>query len=419
MNVKLTDAETRLLQGERGPGARSAMRIVEEMAEICEADDLLEITQAHIDGCGLLSDAGIEFAEKLAGEGAKVAVPTTLNMGPLDLQQWQSFGVDAEFARRATRQGMAYEKMGCAPTWTCAPYQGYLTPRFGQQIAWGESNAVAYANSVIGARTNRYADYMDICAAIVGRVPFTGLHRTENRRGEVVFKLPPLRPKASFYPVLGHFVGSRAGDRIPVVDGLSARPDDDMLKALCAAVASAGSVALFHIVGVTPEAPTLESALQSRPPSEVVEVSREDLFDAYRDLSSADAGEDLDCVILGCPHYSYREFRTLAELIERHGKRCSPDVAFIVATGQQSYSLIQRQPELLQTISDFGAKITLDTCAFHCPIVRKGTQTVMTDSGKCAYYAPGELGVRLAFGTMEDCVVSAGLGKITVGEIGW
>ena len=419
VTVRLTEHEERLLRGEAGRGAQTSMRIVVEMAEICEAAALLEVSQAHIDGCGLLSDAGVEFAEKLVSEGARVAVPTTLNMGPLDLQQWRSFGVDAHFARKAIRQGAAYEKMGCVPTWTCAPYQGYLTPRFGAQIAWGESNAVAYANSVLGARTNRYADYMDICAAIVGRVPASGLHLAQNRRGQVVLNLPEVNPVPEFYPVLGHFVGGRAGDRVPVVAGLRAAPNDDELKAFCAAVASAGSVALFHIVGVTPEAPTLEAALQGAEPEEVVDVTRDDLLLSFRDLSSAEAGTPLDCVIVGCPHYSYHEFRALATLIERHAGVCSPNVAFIVATGQQSYSLVQRQPELLKTLTGFGARITLDTCAFHSPIVRKGTRTVMTDSGKCAYYAPGELGVQLAFGTMAECVASAILGKVVREEPKW
>ena len=413
MALTLNDQDKRLLDGHLGPGTQLAMRIVVEMAEICEAQCLLPITQAHIDGCGLLSDAGIDFVERLSNGGAKVSVPTTLNMGPLDLQYWANFGVDEDFARRATRQGMAYEAMGCAPTWTCAPYQGYLTPRFGQQIAWGESNAVAYANSVLGARTNRYADYMDICAAIVGKVPSVGLHLDQNRRGQVVFRLPKLTPDRSFYPVLGHYVGSRGGDRIPVIEGLEANPDSDDLKAMSAAIASAGSVALFHIVGITPEANTLNEALHGQPYEEAIEVSLSDLLESYRDLSSTETGEVLDCVIVGCPHYSYHEFAELADSIERSGSRCSPNVAFIIATGQQSYSLLLRQPELLSTISDFGAKITLDTCVFHCPIIAKGTRTIMTDSGKCAYYAPGELGVRMSFGTIAECVESAVKGKIT------
>jgi len=176
MSVKLSRQDNEFLDGRRGKAGRMAMRIVVRMAEVADAPELMDISQAHIDGCGLLSDAGLEFAETLAAGGGRVSVPTTLNMGPLDLQNWEHFGVNKEFAAKAVRQGKAYTDMGCIPTWSCAPYQGYLTPRFGQQIAWGESNAICYANSVLGARTNRYGDFMDICAAITGRAPKCGLH---------------------------------------------------------------------------------------------------------------------------------------------------------------------------------------------------------------------------------------------------
>ncbi|MFW6162502.1 MAG: aconitase X, partial [Planctomycetota bacterium] len=189
MPLILTDLDQRLLDGARGEGAALALRIVVRMAEALEAGALMDVSQAHIDACGLLSDSGLEFAERLAGSGAEVAVPTTLNMGPLDLQGWREQGIDAAWAAKAIRQAEAYETMGCIPTWTCAPYQGYLCPRFGQQIAWGESNAVVYANSVLGARTNRYGDFLDLCAAVTGRVPRCGLHLDEHRRGQFLVRL--------------------------------------------------------------------------------------------------------------------------------------------------------------------------------------------------------------------------------------
>jgi len=189
MPVQLSKRDEEFLNGQHGEAARMAMRIVTRMAEVLDAAELMDVTQAHIDGCGLLSETGLEFAETLAAKGGQVCVPTTLNMGPLDLQNWRQFGIDEDFADKAIRQAKAYTDMGCIPTWTCAPYQSYLTPRFGQQIAWGESNAICYANSVLGARTNRYADYMDICAAITGRVPKCGLHLKENRKGQILLRL--------------------------------------------------------------------------------------------------------------------------------------------------------------------------------------------------------------------------------------
>lgn len=405
-----------MLGGEQGEAARLAMAIIVRMAEVCEAAELMDVSQAHIDGCGLLSEASLEFAETLAQAGGKVRIPTTLNMGPLDLQGWREFGVAEDFAAKAIRQANAYTDMGCIPTWTCAPYQGYLTPRFGQQIAWGESNAIAYANSVLGARTERYGDYMDICAAITGRVPKQGLHLKENRRGQLLLRLVGFEPERLrddvFYPVLGHLIGPLAGDKIPVIEGLPADVTDDQLKAFCAAVASSGAVALFHAVGVTPEASTLDEAFHGGAPERTIEIRPQDWQAARDDLSTAHEGAKLDLVVLGCPHFSFAEFRQLAEAIEaQNGKACHPDVECIVITSQQALALVQRS-DVLGVLADFGARVTLDTCVFHTPMVSAETKVLMTNSGKCAYYAPGELGVQVAFGSLAECVRSAVAGRV-------
>ena len=394
------------------------MRIVVRMADVYEAAELMNISQAHIDGCGLLSESGLEFAETLAAKGAIVSVPTTLNMGPLDLQNWQQFGIDEDFAGKAIRQAKAYTDMGCIPTWTCAPYQSYLTPRFGQQIAWGESNAICYANSVLGARTNRYGDYMDICAAITGRVPKCGLHLAENRKGQLLLRLRDIDTAVmqsnEFYATLGHLIGSLAGDKIPVIEGLDAGASSDQLKALCAAAASSGAVALFHAIGVTPEANTFDQAFQDGKPERVIDIGLAELRNARSELSTAKEGAKLDLVVLGCPHFSYNEFRELSDLIEaktEKGKRLHPDVRFVVISSQTSYALLQRG-DFLDRLTTFGIEITLDTCVFHTPMVAEDTKVIMTNSGKCAYYAPGELIVRVAFGSMADCVESSVNGKV-------
>ena len=416
MSVRLTEEDRQMLDGHRGEAAKMAMSIIVRMAEVYGAQQLMDVTQAHIDACGLLSDAGLEFAETLATHGGKVAVPTTLNMGPLDLQNWQRFGVPEAFAAKAIRQAKAYTDMGCIPTWTCAPYQGYLTPRFGQQIAWGESNAIAYANSVLGARTERYGDFMDICAAITGRVPKHGLHLAENRRGQILLQLKDFEPELLrddvFYPVFGHLLGPLAGEKIPVIEGLNADATDDQLKALCAAAASSGAVALFHAIGLTPEAATREDAFQGAEPERIIDVRRADWDAALADLSTAEEGAKLDLVVLGCPHFSFAEFRRLAECIRAEGGRARhPDVGFLVITSQQAHSLLLRS-DLLDELTAFGVEITLDTCVFHTPMVRPDTKVVMTNSGKCAYYAPGELGVQVAFGSLADCVRSATEGRV-------
>ena len=276
MPTTLTAKDRQMLAGKHGEAARLAMAILVRMAEVYGAAEMMDVSQVHIDGCGLLSQASLEFAETLAAHGGKVSVPTTLNMGPLDLQNWRKFGVPEEFAAKAVRQAKAYTDMGCIPTWTCAPYQGYLTPRFGQQIAWAESNAIVYANSVLGARTDWYGDYIDISAAITGRVPKHGLHLKPNRRGQVLVRLVDVAPAVlqedSFYPIFGHLLGSLVQDEIPVIEGLPAGATDDQLKALGAAAASSGAVALFHAIGVTPEANTTEEAFQGDTPQRVVNV---------------------------------------------------------------------------------------------------------------------------------------------------
>ncbi len=413
MSLKLSKKDKEMLEGQQGRATQLAMRILVRMAEVSDAAEMMNVSQAHIDGCGLLTDASLEFAETLAANGGEVSIPTTLNMGPLDLQNWRQFGVEEEFAAKALRQAKAYTDMGCIPTWTCAPYQSYLTPRFGQQIAWGESNAICYANSVLGARTNRYGDYIDICAAITGRVPQCGLHLKQNRKGQILLRLTDIAPVVTsdnaFYAVLGHLTGSLAQDRIPIIEGLPADASGDQLKALCAAAASSGAVALFHAIGVTPEANTLEEACQGDRPQQVIEVGLSDLLESRSDLSTAREGDKLDLVLLGCPHFSFDEFRQLARLIRaetERGNSLDSDVRFVVTTSQTSYALLQRS-NFLDVLTDFGVEITLDTCVFHTPMVSPETKVIMTNSGKCAYYAPGELGVQVGFGGMAECVDSA------------
>ena len=413
MSVKLSTRDKQLLDGQHSKAAQMAMRILVRMAEVQGAPEMMDVSQAHIDGCGLLSETGLEFAETLAAKGAKVCIPTTLNMGPLDLQNWRQFGVDEDFAAKAIRQAKAYTDMGCIPTWTCAPYQSYLTPRFGQQIAWGESNAICYANSVLGARTNRYGDFIDICAAITARVPKCGLHLKQNRKGQILLRLvdidPDIMHSNAFYAVLGHLIGSLAEDKVPVIEGLPIDVSSDQFKALCAAAASSGAVALFHAIGVTPEANTLEEAFKGEKPERIIDIHLSDLQKSRADLSTARERDELDLVVLGCPHFSFDEFRELAGLIQdqtEKGKTLHPNVKVVVISCQTSYALLQRS-EFLDVLSDFGVEVTLDTCIFHTPMVSPDTKVIMTNSGKCAYYAPGQLSVQVAFGSMVECVDSA------------
>jgi predicted aconitase len=411
MTLALSEADYACLSGDLGCATQMAMSILVRMAEVYRARALLDIEQAHIDSTVYVGDAGLEFAERLAGLGARVVVPTTLNVAGIDEEHWAEWAVPPHWAAQAGRQMAAYRSMGAVPTWTCAPYQTELRPRFGQQIAWGESNAIAFANSVIGARTERYPDLLDICCAITGRAPAVGLHLTGNRAGQVLLRLEgvprELQESDTFYTVLGYLVGQLAGDRIPVVDGLQVAPTEDQLKALGATAASSGRVALFHIVGVTPEAPTLESAFQGRQPSPAIPVTPGDLRAAWRQLSTGD-GTELDMVVLGSPHFSLAEFAGLAPLLAGH--RRHPGVQFLVTTSRGVRLLAERAGHL-EALRRFGGRLTVDSCILTTPMLPPAIRRIMTNAGKFAYYAPGLLGTQVVFGSTADCVRSAVAGR--------
>ena len=396
-----------------------AMSILVRMAEVYGAAEMMDITQAHIDSAIYIGEAGLEFAERLAGLGAKVTVPTTLNVSGLDEHHWQEWEVPADWAEKAHRQMLAYQEMGCKPTWTCAPYQTEPAPQLGQQIAWGESNAIVFANSVLGARTERYPDFLDICAAITGRVPAVGVHLTENRAGEVLIRLVEvprrLQEDDSFYAVLGHVMGEMAEDRIPVVEGLEVKPTEDQLKALGAAASSSGTVALFHLVGVTPEAPTLEAAFQGRKPKQVIEVTSSRLRATWRTLTTA-GGEKLNMVVLGSPHFSFAEFERLAPLVE--GRHRHPEVEFLV-TSSRAMKALADERGVLQPLERFGGRVTVDTCILATPMLPTSIKTLMTNSAKYAYYAPGMLETQVVFGGLADCVHSAIAGRVVRDESLW
>jgi hypothetical protein len=402
------------------------MRIIVRMAGVYGAGRLLDITAAHIDSTIFLGDATLEYAERLAGLGATVCVPATSNVSGVDEHGWREWPVPPDWAEKARRQMDAYRRMGVTASFTCAPYQTEQRPALGQQVAWGESNAIAFANSVLGARTERYPDLLDICAAITGRVPAVGLHLTENRAGQLLIQLagvpPVLQAEDSFYPVLGHLTGKLAGDRVPVIAGLATKPTEDQLKALCAAAASSGAVALCHIVGLTPEAPTLDAAFHGRAPVETHVVGMPELR-AARDELTVDPsgladpeGAAPDLVLLGSPHFSLAEFRQLAPLLD--GQARHPGVRFLVTTSRAVAALAEHAG-LLAPLRRFGGRLTVDTCPLATPMLPPEIRTIMTNSAKYAYYAPGLLNTHVICGSLADCVSSAVEGRVVRDEAPW
>jgi predicted aconitase len=408
----LSEGDRAVLAGSDGEAARLAMRIVVRMAEVAGAERLIDVTSAHVDGCLYHGQASLDFARRLVDGGGRVRVPTTLNVGSLDLLHPHLFRGDPEIGAWARELMDLYEALGCRPTWTCAPYQlPEQRPALGQHVAWAESNAIVFANSVLGARTDRYGDFIDIAAALTGRAPDAGLHRDENRRGRVLFRIEGL-PDALLdedvlFPVLGHLVGRRTGSQVPVIEGLPARTGEDRLKALGASAASSGSVALFHAVGVTPEAPTLEEALGGGAPELIVPVTAEEIVRARDELTTASDGR-IAAVSVGTPHFSESEFERLVALAS--DIKVHPDVEFYVSTGRGVLEEVRRGG-WVEVLERTGIQFVVDTCTYVTPILR-GSGPVMTNSGKWAYYAPGNLGVDVVFGSLEECVRSAARGEV-------
>ncbi len=414
MPVELENGDRALLDGQGGEGAALAMRLVVKMAEVARAPRLRDVTGAHIDSCLYHGLAGLDFAERLLAGAATVSVPATLNVSSLDLLHPELVRLDDDTRDRAKRLMDAYLRMGCRPTWTCAPYQLPGRPAFGEHVAWAESNAIVFANSVLGARTNRHGDFIDICAAITGRVPDAGLHTDEGRRAPLLLRLrgipETLLDHDLLYPVLGHLLGIRAASDVVAVDGLRPHTSEDRLKAMGAAAASSGAVALFHAIGVTPEAKNGTDVLS--PDAREEEITRADLRAARDELSRVPGGAEIGAVSVGTPHASEAELRRLADLVGAD----RPSVPFYVNTGRAQLAGVG---SVADDLADAGVTLVTDTCTYITPVLHDLTGPVMTDSGKWAWYAPSNLGFEVALGSLEECVRSAAAGRVVRDETIW
>ena len=404
-SIELTEHDRALLAGSYGKAAQVAMQIVLRMAHLQGATQLVDITQAHIDGCIYTGPASLRFAQQLVAWGAKVRVPTTLNSISVDQRRWRELGIDPALGVPASDLGDAYMAMGAQLSFTCAPYLLDSAPKAGEQIVWAESNAVVYANSVLGARTLKYPDYLDICIALTGRAPLIGCHLEDQRKARLQIELPTLgNLDDAFYPLLGYHIGALAGSRIPLVLGLKQQhPDLDDLKAFGAAFATTSAAPLFHIAGVTPEA--LDPAQVLDGPQPVLKVSLEDLLLSWHELNSA-RDPKVDVVSLGNPHFSLSEFAHLARLCQ--GRKRHPDVVLAITCGRAVLEQA-RAAGHLGVIEAFGAVIVSDTCwcMLGEPVIPPAARNLMTNSGKYAHYAPGLVGRKVHFASLAECVDAA------------
>jgi predicted aconitase len=411
MSAALSRPDEELLAGHGGPAAAFAMRLLARFARAVGASGFLACSRAHVDGCLYHGAVSLDFVERLVALDGHVAVPTTLNVGSIDLIHPEHFVGSDEIRRAGTRLMRAHEALGCVPTFTCAPYQTMFRPAFGEQVAWAESNAIVFANSVLGARTNRYGDFIDLCCALTGLVPDFGLHRTENRRATILIDITAVPDEWSDAGLAcvaaGHAAGRECGALIPAIRGLPEASGEDDLKALGAVAASAGAVAMFHAVGLTPEAPTLDDAFQGRPPERIVTLGPDDLRHIVRDLSTVPDGAPLSAVALGTPHFSLAEFGRLMPLLAD----TAGAVPIYVNTGRGVLADLEALG-WTSRLEAAGVVLVVDTCTYVTSIIRDLSGAVMTNSGKWAYYAPGNIGVEVAFGSLADCVASAGIGRV-------
>lgn len=413
-SIALTEQEQRWLSGADGAAHELAMRLMVTAAEVSGATEFVAIDFAHLNASFYSGQVSVDFAEFLLAHDATFAVPTHTNASLIDcstpdLRPADEFPVEVA---GATRLMEIYEQLGATSMWTCAPYlQPETRPALGAQIAGSESNAVSFYNSALGARTNKYGDFLDVCAAITGRVPLVGLHTDEGRHATHRFDLSSLSDAALADPtlphVLGIIIGEQAGTSVPVIDGLPEASEDD-LKAIAAAGGTSGAVEMFHVVGVTPEAPTLDAATGGQRLISHTDVTSASIADARRRLSTARSGP-LRAICLGAPHFTITEFADLRTALA--GRPIDPDVTMLVTTSRavgNELTLRGWNSELEQA----GVEIALDTCSYYTPRPRGVEGLVMTNSAKWAYYAPGILDVEVAFGSLAECVEAAVTGKV-------
>ncbi|MFT7286889.1 MAG: putative aconitase/putative aconitase with swiveling domain [Halieaceae bacterium] len=411
--LDLSDADRRRLEGRDGPALKVAMEVLCLMAAAQGASGFVDVSRAHIDGCILAHDANLDFAEKMQGMGARTCIPTTINAISVDRENWQSQGVAAEFGDKASRLADAYVNMGALPTFTCAPYLLDDAPVLGEAIGWSESNAVVYANSVLGARTMKHPDYLDLFIAMTGRAPRTGVYLAENRRPgcEIHVVLPETFDDA-LWPMLGWLVGRRSPGHIPLLSGLeAARPTEDDLKALCAAFGTTSAAPMLHVKGHTPE-----GHLVPRRDAQKRQITPADLAQVWRDFNTA--GDTVDLVAIGSPHASLSECRSLAELV--HGHRCHAATETIVTVGRQVFSAAQTAG-IIERLQQSGVKVIPDICwcSITEPIFPRKAQVLMTNSGKYSHYATALTGCDVRFGSLEDCARTALSGRASTELPAW
>ncbi|KAE8152247.1 hypothetical protein BDV25DRAFT_170661 [Aspergillus avenaceus] len=409
-SIELSDMDRDILAGRHGQAAQVALEIIRQYAVVQGAQRLLDVSQAHIDACIYTGPASLRFAQKFQAMGASFILPTTLNSISIDQRRWKELGIDSTLASQAGTLANIYLAMGAQSSFTCAPYTLDSAPKLGEDIGWSESNAVIFANSVLGARTEKNPDFIDVCIALTGRAPLAGCHLPAGRRPTVCIQVGDLPPvNDSIYPLLGYVVGELAENHIPLVCGLEyLQPQLMDLKAFSAAFGTTASAAMFHLKGITAEAARF-AGLEREIPD--VQLDREALIESWRALNSAQ-DPSVDLVSLGNPHFSREEFDALTRLCR--GRKKGSQVQFVVTTGRNTYESADTAG-WIDVLKEFGATIITDTCwcMLGEPVIPPTARNIMTNSAKYAHYAPGMVKRGVHFGSLNECVEAGCTGQFT------
>ncbi len=390
----LSRKEESMLNGEHGDVAERCMRLLVRLGEIYNADRMIPVKSVQVAGVSYKSigESGLEFLQDFASKGAHVKVLTTLNPAGMDLTEWKELGFPEDFAEKQNQIIKAYSDMGIKNTVTCTPYYCGNLPSPGEHIAWSESSAVSFANSVLGARTNREGGPSSLAAALTGVTPNYGLHLEENRKPSILIKVSAALKTYSDFGALGYWTGKQISKGIPFFTGIPST-SQDMLKGLGAAMAASGAVAMYHIEGITPESKQNISALEK------IEFGENEMKESYEALNT---GKSSDIIIFGCPHASLDQIREISDKLS--GKKTRKKIWICCAR------LVKKQAEskgYTRIIEKAGGKLVADTCMVVSPIERMGFKTTAVDSGKAANYLPGFCRQAVVFRNIDDLIKEA------------
>lgn len=389
-----------MLNGKEGIAAKKAMEILFALGKIFNAERMIKINSTQISGVSYknLGDAGVDFLKEFSENGAKVKILATLNPSGMDLQNWKDMGISEKFAEKQLELIEIFEKMGVQASCTCTPYLIGNVPEFGEHISWSESSAVSYANSVLGARSNRESGISALCSAITGVTPEYGYHLDENRKATFLVKVKTKLEKDSDFSALGYIVGRKVKNGVPYFHGIK-KASLENLKFLGAAMAASGAVALYHIDGLTPEAKKSNMFSES-----FEEIEIENLTESYEALNSE--VNEIDLVAIGCPHASLEELEQIEKILK--GKKVKTKLWLMTP---RKIKEIAEKKSLIKKIEASGARVFADTCMVVSPIEELGFRTVATNSGKAAFYLPSYCGMKVRFGSLEKCINAAVTGK--------